>query len=73
MKIMSSVWLFRFTSYSYCQGTRDNYRGDMRLLIFTLPCEEWEAKAHLLAVLINEGIELNVGSIESLTYKITNS
>lgn len=40
----SSVWLFTFTGYTYCQGTRDRGVG-IRLISFTLPCEEWEAKA----------------------------
>jgi hypothetical protein len=69
----STYWLFRFNSYSYCQGTRDVFNNDMRLLKFTLPCEEWEAKTHLIKVLNKERIEIYTTSIECITSLITNS
>ena len=71
---MSGYWLFRFTSYSYCQGTRDSFHNDMRLLKFTLPCEQWEAIIALKKQLTrNERIEFDCESIECITRLITNS
>lgn len=71
--MMSTYWLFTFTSYTYCQGTRDANRNDLRLLKFSLPCERWEAEALLRKQLIKEEIEFNSDSIECLTMLITNS
>ena len=72
MKTVNSRWLFRFTSYYYCQGTRDRY-SDLRLIQLTLPCEEWEAKNYLKETLSKERLEFDENSIESLTINITNS
>jgi hypothetical protein len=71
--MMSGYWLFRFTSYSYCQGTRDAYRDDMRLLKFTLPCDIKEARICLITRLQTEDIEFDKNSIECITSLITNS
>ena len=68
----SSVWLFTFTGYTYCQGTRD-VSVEVRLITFTLPCEEWEAKAALIKKLKADREEFDEDSIKSLTYKVTNS
>ena len=73
MRTFNSTWLFRFTSYSYCQGTRDRLSGDLRLIQLTLPCEEWEAKNYLKETLSKERLEFDENSIESLTINITNS
>ena len=67
-----SIWLFRFISYAYCQGTKDKYL-DMKLISFTLPCEEWEAEMHLKRELRKANIEFDEESIESLTIFVTNS
>lgn len=69
----SAYWLFRFTSYSYCQGTRDSFRNDMRLLKFTLPCDEMEAKVCLITKLKQDRIEFDIASLQCLTELITNS
>lgn len=71
--MMSAYWLFTFTSYTYCQGTRDANRNDLRLLKFTLPCEQWEAENYLIKQLTANNIEFNPHSIECLTMLITNS
>lgn len=71
--MMSGYWLFRFTSYSYCQGTRDSFHNDMRLLKFTLPCEQWEATNALKKQLDSEDIQFSPDSIECITRLITNS
>ena len=73
MRTFKSTWLFRFTSYYYCQGTRDRFAGDLRLIQLTLPCDEWEAKSYLKETLIGEGLEFDENSIESLNINITNS
>lgn len=70
---MKHIWLFRFTSYSYCQGTRDTQYGDLRLLYMTLPCDEVEAKYHLIRKLNDENVEFDPESIENLSISITNS
>ena len=69
----SGYWLFRFNSYSYCQGTKDSFHNDMRLLKFTLPCEEWEARIALKELLASENLELDLKSIECITKLIINS
>lgn len=71
--MMNHIWLFRFTSYSYCQGTRDRYTEDLRLVKCTLPCEEWEATNLLIKELEKEGTEYDKKSITSLTFNVTNS
>lgn len=70
---LHSIWLFRLTTYSYCQGTRDSFRVDMRLLQFSLPCDEFEARNHLIKLLKNQGVEFDENSIENCSYSITNS
>jgi hypothetical protein len=76
---MNNIWLFRFTSYSYCppyphcRGTSATYHGNMRLLHFSSPCDELEAKNYLKDKLISEGIDIDFNSIECLTIKIQNS
>lgn len=69
---MKAIWLFRFTSYSYCQGTRDR-QEDLRLLTFTLPCDAKEAEHHLISKLKQNRIEFDEKSIECLNFNITNS
>lgn len=71
--MMSAYWLFRFTSYSYCQGTRDAYYGDMRLLKFTLPCSMEEALTCLITRLRDEHIQYEPDSFKCITYLTTNS
>jgi hypothetical protein len=69
---MSSIWLFRFTSFSWCQGSEDKHYGDMRLLKFSLPCKEWEAKEHLNNLLNSQNIRYLPETIEILSFEITN-
>ena len=73
MNEFNSIWLFKFTSYSYCQGTKDTFYCDLRLLKFTLPCSEWEARTYLISTLSSEGIDFDLSSIKSLNINITNS
>jgi hypothetical protein len=68
----SAYWLFSFKYYLYCQGTRDGYEG-IRLIKFTLPCEEFEAKNALIKALNTSHIEFDEDSIESLNVFINNS
>jgi len=68
----SAFWLFTFTSYTYCQGTRDANYYDMRLLKFTLPCEEDEARICLVTRLRQSNIEFDLPSAQSLTELIIN-
>lgn len=70
--MMQSIWLFKFTEYSYSQGTKDRGEG-MRLLHMTLPCEEFEARDALINLLNKEGIEFEETSIVCLNRKIQNS
>jgi hypothetical protein len=70
---MKAIWLFRFISYSYSQGTRDKRYDDIRLLTFTLPVGEEEAKTTLANSLLSESIEYDWKSITSLNINITNS
>ena len=67
-----TIYLFRFTSYTYCQGTRDVNRGDMRLLQFAEPTPEDIAILTLQHELMLENIGFHVESIEVLTKFITN-
>ena len=68
----STIYLFRFTSYSYCQGTRDTYRGDLRLLQFASPTDKQNAIDNLMCTLEEEGVEVDYKSIEVLTHLINN-
>jgi hypothetical protein len=70
---MKAIWLFRFTSYSDCQGTRDRYTEDLRLLTLTLPCTEWEAISLLTETLTNQDVEFDANTIKSLNINLTNS
>ena len=69
---MKAIWLFRFTAYEYCQGTRDRYE-DMRLLTLTLPCDESEARHILNIHLTTNKVEYDKQSITCLNVNITNS
>jgi len=69
---MKSTWLFAFTAYSYCQGTKDRYTS-MRFLTFTLPCSEEEARSYLKRHLRESEIEYDIDSINCLNVNITNS
>lgn len=69
---MRPIWLFRFTSYSYCQGTKDSYE-DMRLLFLTLPCTEDEAISLLTKTLTQQHVEFDSRTITSLNINLTNS
>lgn len=68
----SSIWLFSFTGYSYCQGDEDYY-GDTRLITFSLPCEESEARKYLVKNLEENHVKYNKDSIVSKNIKIINS
>ena len=70
---MKHIWLFTFTSYSYCQGTKYANYNDLRLLTFTLPCDEQEAIHYLATSLEDNNIEFDYKSIKSLSINITNS
>jgi hypothetical protein len=72
-EIFQSVFLFRFTSYSYCQGTRDTYRNDMRLITTMIPCPIWEAIGYLKKWLKQENVEYDEDSIQLLNRQIKNS
>lgn len=72
MNNRTHIWLFKFTAYSYCQGSRDSYEGS-KLLIFTLPCEQWEAKSYLINYLDAYKIEFEPVTIEACNIFITNS
>lgn len=72
MNKRTHIWLFKFTAYSYCQGSRDSYE-ESKLLIFTLPCEKQEAKSHLINYLNAYKIEFESSTIESCNIFITNS
>jgi hypothetical protein len=64
----SKYWLFRFTSYSYCQGTRDSFYNDMRLLVCSSPILQYEAIILLKKQLKErELLEFDEKSIECIT------
>ena len=67
-----SIWLFSFTAYSYCQGTKDNGQ-ELRLVSLSLPCDEWEAKMYLVEELERQRIEFDKNSITSLNISVINS
>jgi hypothetical protein len=62
----SNLWLFSFTSYTYCQGTRD--RGfSYKLVKSSLPIEQWEAKKRLIDWFVGRDEEIDKESIKSET------
>lgn len=63
----SKTWLFGYTYYRYCQGTRDTYADGLRLLVFKYYTSKEDAVLYLKKLLKDAEIEYDSNSITNLT------